>query len=377
MNQFAEYSGEATALEAMLVELEKDPKVRSIMILSCDENGLLPEDVDPVLKNCSKPIWGGIFPKILQGEKVMHKGTVIIGFPHDVKTITVHGLSDPAQDYEDALEVLYHLPLEKKTMFVFMDGLSTRIADLKDALFETLGLDPNYIGGGAGSLSFVQKPCVFTNEGLLADAAVLALADVRSGLGVAHGWKPITEVIRVTEAENNRVISLNWKPAFDVYREIVEKESGLKFEETGFFNLAKAYPLGIQKAAGEMVIRDPIENLEDGSIVCVGEVPVNTFISIMNGNTESLLEGAAQALNWAKLSYEKNVGKLEENPSTTIFIDCISRMLFMEDDFYQELQCIQGNGPVIGALTLGEIANTGKTYLEFYNKTSVVGLMEV
>ena len=62
---------------------------------------------------------------------------------------------------------------------------------------------------------------------------------------------------------------------------------------------------------------------------------------------------------------------------TTFFIDCISRVLFLEGDFEQELQAVSRSGiPLIGALTLGEIANSRNDYLEFYNKTSVVGVLQ-
>ncbi|EQD46615.1 hypothetical protein B1A_14553 [mine drainage metagenome] len=54
-------------------------------------------------------------------------------------------------------------------------------------------------------------------------------------------------------------------------------------------------------------------------------------------------------------------------------MDCISRALFLEQDFRQELAVIHSPAPMLGALTIGEIANSGQDYLEFYNKTAVVG----
>ncbi len=46
------------------------------------------------------------------------------------------------------------------------------------------------------------------------------------------------------------------------------------------------------------------------------------------------------------------------------------------NDFSKELAVVSTpDRPLIGALTLGEIANSGKDYLEFYNKTSVVGIL--
>ena len=60
-----------------------------------------------------------------------------------------------------------------------------------------------------------------------------------------------------------------------------------------------------------------------------------------------------------------------------LFIDCISRVLYLEEAFAQELSAVhEPDVPLIGALTLGEIANTGEDYLEFYNKTAVIAVLE-
>ncbi|HEY8905633.1 MAG TPA: FIST C-terminal domain-containing protein, partial [Rhodoferax sp.] len=58
------------------------------------------------------------------------------------------------------------------------------------------------------------------------------------------------------------------------------------------------------------------------------------------------------------------------------FIDCISRVLFLGPDFPKEMVAVNTGQPLIGALTLGEIANNGSDFLEFFNKTAVVGLID-
>ena len=61
----------------------------------------------------------------------------------------------------------------------------------------------------------------------------------------------------------------------------------------------------------------------------------------------------------------------------TLLIDCVSRALFLEDNFAQEVGAIcEKYVPLIGVLSLGEISNSGKDYMEFYNKTCVVGILE-
>jgi hypothetical protein len=64
-----------------------------------------------------------------------------------------------------------------------------------------------------------------------------------------------------------------------------------------------------------------------------------------------------------------------EKPVYSTQKDCISRALFLEDRLGEELAAAAGGGDLFGAMTLGEIANSSRAYLEFYNKTAVVALL--
>ena len=66
-----------------------------------------------------------------------------------------------------------------------------------------------------------------------------------------------------------------------------------------------------------------------------------------------------------------------------LMIDCISRYLFLEDDFKSELQgvnrAIKKKYPdldLYGVLSLGEISAYGNGFIELFNKTTVVSLFE-
>ena len=196
---------------------------------------------------------------------------------------------------------------------------------------------------------------------------------MESGIGVAHGWEPVAGPLKVTGAEGHKLISLNWRPALP-YIGGSGKISGNSFDHGDFFQLAKGFPFGIVKLAREMVVRDPI--VVDGtSLICVGEVPLNSLVYILKGNTDSLIAGALKARQLAEKSYWQPVKGKKEGPPITFFIDCVSRVLFLQSDFERELEAVYTEGPV-GSVNLGEIANTGKSYLEYYNKTSVVGLLK-
>lgn len=216
-----------------------------------------------------------------------------------------------------------------------------------------------------------QKPCLYTNNGMVQDSAILAFSTIKSGIGVSHGWRPISGPYKVTESYGNCIISLDWEPAYDVYRSVISKYDDREITVDTFFSICKSFPFGINKLEAEKIIRDPVRINEKNEIVCVGEIPEGSLINIMHGDTESLLSASNKAYAIAKDSFPGNI-----RPAAVLFIDCISRALFLEDDFQKELANVYiGDIPLFGALTLGEIANCGMDYLEFYNKTSVVGFL--
>lgn len=368
--------GSPEALEKLAVGLLADSDVQGLMVLGCDANGWTPTHIDPILTSLSKPLFGGIFPKIIYNRRAWDEGVLVIELPCPPEIMVISGLSDPLADYSAALEApcrawTAHEPAQDDTIFVFVDGLSSRIAALVEALFLSFGLERNFIGGGAGSLSLTQKPCLITPEGLVMDAGLVVRLPLRSSVGVAHGWQPITDFMKVTEADRNTILSLDWHPAFDRYQELVKEHSGWIFTEENFFDIAKCYPFGINKLSGEVVVRDPLAADKRNGLVCVGEVPVGSFVHLLNGNAETLISAAARARSLAEESAPEGV--TDKNP--TFLIDCISRALFLGDKLSEELEAAAGSGDVVGAMTLGEIANNGLDYLEFYNKTVVVALL--
>jgi hypothetical protein len=97
------------------------------------------------------------------------------------------------------------------------------------------------------------------------------------------------------EAENNIIRTLEWQPAFDVYRSAVEKHANMSFEKMAFFDIAKAYPFGIAKLQAEWIVRDPFMKGDDDSLICVGEVREGGYVDILHSDIESLIRAAKTA----------------------------------------------------------------------------------
>lgn len=364
--------GSASGFNQRIQEALGQDNAKSLLVFACDANGFTPDTIDPILKDIPVPVFGGIFPAIIHQTEKLERGTVIVPLPARADCIQMDTISDPAIDFIDRIDAKISVPPEFDTMIIFVDGFAKRINALINALFTIFGLEPTYIGGGAGSLDMVQKPCIFTNGGLQSDGAVIAMLDLASSVGVSHGWESVAGPFRITESEGNIIKSLDWKPAFGLYDAELQNRGEPKLTTANYFDIAKSYPFGITKLENERVVRDPLSFTPEGALVCVGEVETGSFVDILNGDTQSLIQAAHRARTICEDQYPKKNQK-----PLCIFIDCISRVLFLEDSFQKEIEAVSAGMPaVVGACTIGEIANSGFDFIEFYNKTAVVGLLE-
>ncbi len=351
------------------INLAKATQAKSILILSCSQNNHQPAQIDPLLKELNVTVFGGIYPMLIHQDKLLEQGSLVIAFAEKFCVDNFLQLST-AINLEQLEEIINQKQCSsihaKDNFLMFYDGLLKNCEDFIDYLFEFLDHEVTIAGGGAGNLDFIQAPCVFTNQGLVSDTVQLVTLPDKLTTGVAHGWEVLQGPFLVSESQGQVVQSLNYLPAYTSYRESIESLTDYRFDQEDFFSIAKNFPLGIMNINKELIVRDPILTFNN-SIQCVGNIPVNTMIYLLHGNTDNLVASAKSA---AKVACQTQ----QQNANTLVF-DCISRKLFMEEDFSNELSAIAtqcNKETLVGVLSLGEVANSQSGAIRLLNKSTVV-----
>jgi hypothetical protein len=358
------YAKTLDELDRVGKEMASIAHVEGMMVFVAPTDDKPVTSLEPFLQDLDIPVVGGIFPELIYRGQKKSTGAVVCGLETEPVVSTIPELSDPDQKYTTHLDP--DLPAEGyETAFVFVDAYATEVERFVESLFRTYSVEFNYIGGGAGTLEMEQQPCLFTNDGIIQDSAVMAAVRPPLELGVRHGWQEIAGPFRVTDADGPTLNCLDGKPAFSVYSETVEQHTQTAVTRDNFFEAAKAYPFGIVRLDGEQIVRDPFEVTDEDGLNCFGDVPEGEFVHVLEGEADTLIDAARMA---------KEETQTEKTADTLFFFDCISRVLYLEEEFEQELASVRTETTeTVGALTIGEIANDGAGHLDYYNKTAVVG----
>lgn len=356
------------------VDLLNPQNNETLMLLVAESNA---PDIPELMKLLNKRgivFFGGIFPGLIYRNSQVSEGVILKKFTHLLPPVCVTGIASCQFDGFEPMETFRMR--QRGTAIILVDGLTPNIYRFLERLNDLLGEHCNFIGAGAGSISLEQQPCIFSNAGLVKDAAVVCVIDREANLGVRHGWEQLEGPLVATQTDGNTIGQLNWQPAIEVYAGIVERAGGGILNEANFASIAQGFPFGILREKEDDIVRDPLAIGPDGSIICIGEVPPNTVLHVLKGEPNALI-GAAKAAVADCLKNTRDVSSVRE----TFVVDCITRVLYLDDRFADEINSVRDNLAIqspeqepFGVLSLGEISSYGEGLLELFNKTIVVGV---
>jgi hypothetical protein len=214
------------------------------------------------------------------------------------------------------------------------------------------------IAGAGVSLigSTTRVPGVQLHDGRALTGAVVAAAigsDAPFGVGVAHGWQPIGQPLHVTRTDGADLLTLDGRPALDVYLERTSAPAGLDGDAAGFARFADAHPLGVRLRAEEQHVRLVLgADLVRRSLRTTAELPQGGLAWLMVRDGHAVARAARAAAGDA-------VARLDGHPPLALLA-------------FGELQTLPDvDAPLAGLSGAGEIARA-RGANGFHNYTHAV-----
>lgn len=300
---------------------------------------------------------GAIFPQIIYNNKLYSSGLIVFELNDTMQMLLIKKINEVTFSENEFSNC--------KSIVSIVEGISPYNETFLEQLFSHLDSNTNIIGGGAG---FIQNECggvIFDSDGFYYDSAILIKIKNDISMSAHHGCQYLKGPFVATSARNNVLDKIDYEDAFTVYKKYVEEDFNQELTLDNFSKIAKNYPLGIVKYNNEQIVRDPIE-IKDGKLVLVGEIKDNTVINILKVDKDSMLNASSIAAKEA----------IQTDSNLVIMFDCLSRVRYLGESFDDELNNISRitkRRTTMGAVTIGEIANSGNRYINFFNKTCVIG----
>jgi len=343
---------------------EKGAKTK--LLLTCIENNYEQEAAKHILERCTLPICGAIFPKIIYKNKSYSQGAIVLGLMAHSEIVNYSMLSDSDTQLKAYIQTKSKQIESYQNFIIISDAFCNKCENFTDYFYDYMGSGVSAIGGGAGSMDLQSHPVIFTNQGLISDVAQVIALPYPIHNGIGHGWEILDGPYLVTDSEGHYVHSLNYKPTFELYKEIIQNKLNSPLQGDFFNKLAKYFPLGIISLDGDILVRDSLYT--DGSYLeYIGNVPVNSMVYLLHSDLNKMILASKQTALYVAQQGASN---------TLLLFDCVTRDLLFGENIGDELEAIQEPFPntcLVGAMALGEIANTGNGSIRLLNKSTVLG----
>lgn len=363
-------------LEGLLAPWRAEfPQMGVLVLLPEAERDAVPR-IQQICSRLKVPVVGALFPALVEGNAFRTQGALLLRFDEMPHAAIYPDLPQEPEKIQAtmntiAADIVSHLGGERETtLFLVFDAMVPNVATLLDELYLRLANRVHYMGVNAGSESFQPMPCIFDASSIVQRGVLALLLPSHPGAVLEHGYAAPAQMLTATSTEGNRILQIDWRPAFEVYREMAREQYGVEIDRQNFYQYAVHFPFGIMRANGTILVRIPVALEQDGSLFCVGEVPPNALLTLLNapavdsGHTIDTLVRSLAALAPPTAGNE------------LLLFYCAGRRLHLGIEAAEnELQLLARRMQAVriaGALSLGEIGGaTQWDYPLFHNATLV------
>lgn len=318
---------------------------------------------------------GAIFPEILVDDRLLQTGAIVTMVPGAPAPLLIGTVATPeaVATTADRLAayVADNLPgTQPAALFAIFDALVPNIATHLDQWYLKLTERISYFGVNAGNERFAPAPCLFDSERFIDAGLLIQLLPGHPGASLSHGYGVPDQVILATSTQGNCISRIDRRPALEIYAELMRRQYGVEITRENFYHHAVHFPFGILRADGEVLVRIPVALDDAGQIFCVGEIPANSLLTLLDARA-----GAMKAP--ALLARELDHNGAGSRGQDLVLFYCAGRRMHMGDAVGQELAellKLTGASHLYGALSLGEIGSDHAGGYPFFHNATLVGV---
>jgi len=344
---------DATAIQAALSAWkERWPQTGVLALLPEAEQhqvGLLQQ----CCVRCDVPVYGAIFPALVTDHGFVTQGVWLLAMEQMppvfmLDTLEHDGASRMATAVASAQAGNRDVDGSSIALLIF-DSMIPNIGTLMEGLHLSLRNPPHYVGVNAGSETFQPMPCLFDNERTIGNGVLGLMLSPQMRSTVQHAYPVSKSLMHATSADGNRIATIDGKPAFQVYQEVMQQEYGVTLTRDNFYEYAVHFPFGVVMAM-DVLVRIPVALGDDDALICVGEIAPNSRLRLLRAPELASSRCVAEICNALKGVFA--------NPDSLLTFYCAGRRMHFGEQATQELQLLKeqsGNRHLFGALSLGEI----------------------
>ena len=331
-------------------------------------------DLQACCRKVGVALGGALFPQLIHACALRDQGAVLLRVAAGPPPLLIEDIAAADVVERASVEAVAYVESNSgesdAALFSIFDALVPNIATHLDHWYLKLADRVRYLGVNAGNERSVSEPCLFDADRFVANGVLLQLLPNHPGACLEHGYTVPAQAITATSALGNSIVQINWRPALDVYREIMQDHYGITITRENFYTHAVHFPFGILRAHGEVLVRIPVALGENGEIICVGEIKPNSLLTLLDARTGTGRAAPALAADLAQLEGAAPGGDL-------VLFYCAGRRLHNGAAVREELSEVAretGAGQVAGALSLGEIGGARSDDYPLFHNATLLGV---